>query len=400
MSTPGTPSFWAAVMLVARREIVERARERSFLISTAFTLLMLIGIVAIPPLLGFGDPPTYRVAFVDAAAQSYAPPAAGLADQLDVELEQSTPTLAQGQEQLAADELDALVTGEGIHVREELDPRLDAVLQGASRQVRGSAALEDAGLTADQVAAVQTVAPLPIERTEQVDPEADTRQGIAFVGTFVLYGQLLGYGFWVALGVVEEKSTRVVEVLLATVRPRALLAGKILGIGLLGLAQLLVLAVVGLTVAQLIGTVSLGAEAVLPVALVFGWFVLGFAFYASLFAAAAARVSRQEDLQSVTTPATLLVMVSFFAAFAANGNPDSVAARVLAVLPPFSALVNPVRTAAGNVALWEVGLALVLMVLAVVVLVTAAARLYEGAILRMGATVSMREAWRSRSNRP
>ncbi len=93
-------------------------------------------------------------------------------------------------------------------------------------------------------------------------------RNIAFVGTILLYGQILGYGFWVALGVVEEKSSRVVEVLLSTIPARALLAGKVIGIGLLGLLQLVLIAVIGLVAASLTGTIELDANAMYPVVLV------------------------------------------------------------------------------------------------------------------------------------
>jgi ABC-2 type transport system permease protein len=407
MTDPSAPSFRSAVALVARREIVERARERSFLVSTFFTLLLVVGVVVVPPLLGFGDPPSYRVTFAGPAAQRYAASAQALAEQLDVDLDVDLDTdpepVAAPPERLRdrvrGGELDAVVTAAAVVVREELDGPLGTVLQGAGRAVRAEDRLAAAGVDPRAVAAAQDVPPLAVEVTDPPDPDADAREGIAFVGTFVLYGQLLGYGFWVALGVVEEKASRVVEVLLATVRPRALLAGKVLGIGVLGLAQLLLVGAVGLGVAQAVGAVDVGAEALTPAAMVLGWFVLGFAFYACLFAAGAARVSRQEDLQSVTTPGTMLVLASFFAAFAAGSSPDSTLARVLSVAPPFSALVSPVRTASGGVPAWEVLLALVLMLVAVAGLVVVAARLYEGAILRMGATVSLREAWRRRGHR-
>jgi ABC-2 type transport system permease protein len=389
-----TPSFWSTVRLVARREVVERSREKSFLVSTGLTLLIVIGVVVVPPALGLGDPPTYRVAFA-AAAQDQAAAAQAAADQFDVDLEvvEAGPGVAR---RLADGELDASLEPERIVVDEELDPELERVLQSASRQVRADRALDDAGLDAAAVTRAQVVPALPVDALDPPDPDADARRAIVSVGTFVLYGQLIGYGFWVATGIVEEKSSRVVEVLLATVRPRALLAGKVLGIGLLALGQLLLVAALGVGAAAATGAIDIGASAVEPVLLLLGWFVLGFAFYACLFAAGAARVSRQEDLQSVTTPGTLLVLVSFFASFYVADDPGSTAARVLGVLPPFSALVAPVRLAGGSAAWWEAPLAVGLMLLAVAGLVVLAARVYEGSVLRMGGTVGLREALRGR----
>jgi ABC-2 type transport system permease protein len=124
------------------------------------------------------------------------------------------------------------------------------------------------------------------------------------------------------------------------------------------------------------------------------WFVLGYFFYSTLFAAAAARITRQEDLQNVTTPASTLVLVSFFAAIWAGNNPDAPLARALSVLPPFSALVNPVRMAVGDAPVWELALAAALMVAASAGLVLVGARLYEGAVLRTGGKVRLADAWR------
>ena len=390
-----TPSFWSSVRLVARREIVERSREKSFLVSTGLTLLIVLGVVVVPPLLGLGDPPTYRVAFA-AAAQDQAAAAREAAEQLDVDLEVVEEEEASARTRLADGELDAQVEPERIVVDEQLDGELEQVLQSASRQVRAEQALDEAGLDAAAVARAQAVPALPVDALDPPDADADARRAIVSVGTFVLYGQLIGYGFWVATGIVEEKSSRVVEVLLATVRPRALLAGKVLGIGLLALGQLLLVAVLGVGASAATGVIDIGLSAVEPVLLLLGWFVLGFAFYACLFAAGAARVSRQEDLQSVTTPGTLLVLVSFFASFYVSDSPDSTAGRVLGVLPPFSALVAPVRAAGGSAAWWEAPLAVALMLLAVAGLVVLAARVYEGSVLRMGGTVGLRDALRGR----
>jgi ABC-2 type transport system permease protein len=390
-----TPSFWSSVRLVARREVVERSREKSFLVSTGLTLLIVLGVVLVPPALGLGDPPTYRVAFAS-AAQEATDAARQAAEQLDVDLEVVEAEPGPARRSVADGELDAYVEPERIVVDEQLDPELEQVLQSASRQVRAASALEDAGLDAEAVARAQAVPPLAVDALDPPDPDADARRGIVSVGTFVLYGQLLGYGFWVATGIVEEKSSRVVEVLLATVRPRALLAGKVLGIGLLAIAQLLLVALLGVAASAVSGLVDIGSSAVGPVLMLLGWFVLGFAFYACLFAAGAARVSRQEDLQAVTTPGTLLVLASFFASFSVSDSPDSTAGRVLGLLPPFSALVAPVRAVGGSAAEWEAPVAVALMLLAVAGLIVLAARVYEGSVLRMGGTVGLREALRGR----
>ena len=155
---------------------------------------------------------------------------------------------------------------------------------------------------------------------------------VVFVGVLLLYGQLFAYGYWVAAGVVEEKSSRVVEVLLATVRPSHLLRGKILGIGLLGLGQLLLIGLVGLFASAAVGTLEFPSGAFATIGLVLGWFVLGFFFYASLFAVAGSIVTRQEDPDD-NDAAHDLILGSFFIGLSATSNPDSTLAIVASLLP-------------------------------------------------------------------
>jgi ABC-2 type transport system permease protein len=391
-------TFGAAVRLVARREFRERARDRSFLVSTGLTILIVAAVVVLPRLLGLGDT-TYRVGITGIDADRIAAAAKEQARLSDVRLEIVDANRPTGERAVRTGELAAFVDGGEVLVERELEPALSAVLDNARRGVEGDARLREAGVDPTVVRSALAVEPL---RLRTLDPEAaqsGTRRNIAFLGSLVLYGQLLGYGFWVALGVVEEKSSRVVELLLSAIPARALLAGKVLGIGALGLLQLLATAVVGVGVAVAVGTIELSSTVLEPVAVVLGWFVLGFLFYSCVMAAAAARVSRQEELQNATTPVSMLALVSFFATFYVANEPASVATHVLSVVPPFSALTMPVRTASGEAAAWEAPVAVALMLGIVALLVVVAGRVYEGAVLRMGSRVPLREAWRGGERR-
>jgi ABC-2 type transport system permease protein len=388
-------SFSEAVLLVARREFMQRARDRSFFVSTAITIGIIVLVIVFPKALNFGAD-EYTVAFLGphgAAVQAVAEEQAELAD---VDLVVVDVADADQAEQMILDgDLDAYLDDDAVVVERELSPSLRAVLENAHSSVAGTRALTDAGLDPEEVSAALDTAQLQTATLDPAAEERNTRGTIAFIGALVLYGQLLGYGFWVALGVVEEKSSRVVEVLLSAIPARTLLAGKVLGIGVLGLAQLFLIAAVAVAAAALVGSIAFEASMLQPILLVLGWFVLGYIAYACLSAAAAARVSRQEELQNATTPLTMLAMVSFFASFYVFFNPSGTGPLVVSVIPPVSALAMPIRMARGDATLWEAGLAVVLMLGLIVALIVVAGRVYEGAVLRMGAKVPLAEAWRS-----
>jgi ABC-2 type transport system permease protein len=227
------------------------------------------------------------------------------------------------------------------------------------------------------------------------DNEAELRGVIAFVGLILMYIAVLTYGSWMLSGVTEEKTNRVVEVLLSTLRPWQIFAGKLVGIGALGLGQLVILltvALIGLRVTDAFEVPSLPLDSV--VALV-GWFILGFVLYATLFGAAGALVSRMEDAQSAAAPLSILAVVGYFLSFQALNEPDGVVA-VMGTFIPFTApYVAPIRLALRTIAPWEMALAVVITVASIAVMVRLAGRVYAGGLLRFGSKVKWREAFRS-----
>jgi ABC-2 type transport system permease protein len=380
------------VPLVLNREITTRARERSFLISTVITLLIVAAVVIVPALFNSGDDKVSVGLVGDTATiQSTLEQAARLQD-TKVTVTQYADEAA-GRAAIDAGDADAVFLGtDRVLVDSELSGTTEQVVQTAYRQAAGAVRLTAAGLDATAVSRALNVPPLAVTALDPPDPDSDARRAAAFFGVLLLYFQLIGYGVWVALGVVEEKSSRVVELLLATLRPWQLLAGKVIGIGLLGLGQLVLTGVVGIAAALGTGAVDVPTGIAGVAGQVLVWFLLGFAFYACLYAALASLVSRQEEVQNVTAPLSVLLVGSFFLALGAQGSPDSGLARVTSIVPPFSTMVMPIRWANGNVPLWEVGVSMLLMVIAVVLLIRVAGRIYAGAVLRSGPRVRIREA--------
>jgi ABC-2 type transport system permease protein len=380
------------VALVAHREISTRVRERSFIVSTIITLLIIVAVVVLPALFDRDNDEVTIGLVGDTGTVEPALRQASGVQEVTLTVQRYADEPAARAAVTAGDVDAAFLTVDRVLVEEDLDGKTEQVVQAAYQQAAATERLNAAGIDPAAATRALTVPPLGVTSLDPPDPEADARRGAAYFGVLLLYFQLFGYGIWVALGVVEEKTSRVVELLLATLRPWQLLAGKVIGIGLLGLGQLVLTGVVGVTAAITTGFVDVPSGILGVAGQVLVWFLLGFAFYACLFAALASLVSRQEEVQNVTTPLSVLLMGSFFLAIATLGSPDSTLVRVTSIVPPFSTMMMPIRWAAGEAPLWELGLAIGLMLVVLVVLVRFAGWVYAGAVLRSGPRVKLSEA--------
>jgi ABC-2 type transport system permease protein len=184
-------------------------------------------------------------------------------------------------------------------------------------------------------------------------------------------------------------------VLLSTVRAGRLLAGKVIGLGVLGFAQIVLVGAIGIGAAAASGALEIDRDIVAATGLALAWFVLGYAFYAAAYACAGAIVPRQEELQSATTPLNMVILISYFVAFAVLQNPDGTLARIASFIPVTAPVTMPPRIVLGAASPLEIVGALVVTAGATALLVPLAARIYRGAVLRTGSTVKLRDAWRA-----
>ncbi|MFJ5989573.1 ABC transporter permease [Lentzea sp. NPDC092896] len=385
-----------AVSLVAKREFVTKVRTRSFLIGTAVIIAVLAGYVVLQSVL-FDDQQRSVVGLSGQATQ-LSDPLREKARAFGIDLETRDVTTAGNPEQEVRDGgLDALVTGAPpelkMIVKGSGDEILTTALNDVLRQQVLIAQLAESGTTPQEVA--QSLANVKVDVTalEPVDPQRGQRLAIGLIVAALLYYSLLVYGTMVAQGVVEEKSSRVVEILLATVRPWQLLLGKVIGLGAVGLLQLLVISTVGLGLSSAFDVVDVGALG--GAALLTGvlWYLLGFFLYATVFAAAASLVSRQEELQSVLTPISMTIIVAFVAGINLMiGSPSGPTVTVLSLLPPFAPILMPGRMALGVAPAWQVVLSVVLALLAIAAITWLGGKVYANAVLRTGARVKLREA--------
>jgi len=381
--------------LIARRDFWVRLRERSFLISTLLNLGV-ISVLILARSAGGDGRPTFDLGVAGAAPViAIANGAVALGDEGGITVHVVPVTAEDAEQALRAGSVDAVLSEGRIVGFHDVDGTLLALVQTSAH----AAAVEEVFARHDvpQAERDRAAKDAPLDqfaldpRTQQENADA----GVAFIGVLLLYGQLFGYGTWVATGVIEEKASRVVEMLLSAIRPKQLLAGKIVGIGALGLCQLAVIGGFAIALGAATGAIEDPATAIRPALLVFGWFVLGFAFYASLFAAAGARVSRMEELQNVIVPINLTILVSFIISIGALQSPNSTLSIVASILPVSAALAMPVRIALGAATPAQIVLSLVLLIGSTIVLVPVGARLYAGAVLQTGGRVKLREAWRA-----
>lgn len=387
--------------VVAARDFAVRLRDKGFAISTGITVTVLSIFILLRAYAS--GPDSFALAVV--GDRAVADRAAAIAERAGIDLT-VVPLRDEGAVAgaLRDGRVDAALIGghedvlEGVatlRVLRDVPSLLDQVVQAAAIATRIDDALEDADASPDTVEALQDQHPVDAAPILPPDPDRDTKAAVALAAVLVLYGQLFGYGVWVATGVIEEKSSRVVEVLLSTIRARHLMAGKIAGIGTLGLVQLILIAIFAVSLATVTGAIDIPADSLSAAALTVGWFVLGFSFYAALFAVAGALVSRMEELQNAIVPINLVVFASFFISIGAVDDPDSGIAKVASLLPISSALAMPVRMVLGSATAWEIVASLAIVIGSTALLIPLAGRVYAGAILRTGARVKVRDAWRA-----
>lgn len=352
--------------LVAEREITTRLRSKAFLISTGILLLVVLGGVVISGLIsqggGLGSPTQVATVAGGSSAQGDALEAAGF----DVT---EAGDRAEAEQLVRDGDVEAAVVPGG-------DTPLDLTV----------IALDSA--PSDLVQAL-SAAP-SVELLEPLGANPLLAYIIAFAFGMIFYTTALTFGTTIAQSVVEEKQTRIIEILLATVSARTMLAGKILGNSALALGT-----VVAILALASVGMLATGQDLLLgelgTSIIWFGiLFAFGFVLLAAMYAAAAALVSRQEDIGSVTSPVMMLVMIPFFAIIFFNDNPQALA--IMSYIPFSAPNAMPMRLYLGIAEWWEPILSLGILVATIAVVVWIGSRIYSNSILRTGVRVKLRDA--------
>jgi ABC-2 type transport system permease protein len=386
----GTGTAW---LVVARREVMVKLTDRTFLIGTLLTLALIVGLIGVQVALGTGTS-TYTVAATPAAssmADAVRDRAAEEDDGAVVEIA-PVPDDAAARAAVSSGSADAWLhpddDGWVLTTLSEPAGGLESLAEEVVRDVTVAANATSAGTSLEVLERGSTLSTALLEGDTQQALLA-TILGGAFAMLFYL--STLIFGITLANSVVEEKQSRVAEIIAARIPTRHLLAGKIAGNTLLALLQLglyLAVGLIGLSFTEFSGLIA-GVSGSVAWFLVF--FLAGFAALACLWAVAGSLASRTEDVQSTSTPLTLLVMAMVFGALYLDGTARTVGSFV----PPLSAVLMPIRIVEGDAPWWQALLALALLVIAAAAVLAVGERVYRRSLLQTGGRVSLRRAWRS-----
>ncbi|HEY0530441.1 MAG TPA: ABC transporter permease [Actinoplanes sp.] len=388
----------SAIRLIAGREIVTRLRSKVFRIATIVSVVILVAIALISKIAGNG--PDYQDVGVTPGAAPLSTVVTTTAQSIQVNIRIHAVDETAGRQQVRDGKLDALLTGSSapvqVVVKSNLDDGLQSVLQLVAQRATLDQQVTSLGGDPAKVAAAVGTAGVAVSALEPPKKANGQQLLIGILTSVLIYMALLLNGQAVAQGVVEEKTSRVVEILLATVRPWQLMIGKVIGLGTVGLIQVAIIAASGVVAGTATGTLHLHLSAAVgTIVWLVVWFLLGYTAYAFAFAAVASLVSRQEEVASAVTPVMMLLIVGYVIGISIlPSDPGSGLVAVLSLIPVFAPTLMPVRLALGVVPAWQAAVSVAGMVVIIPLLLWLAARIYRNAVLRSGARVKLRDAWR------
>lgn len=389
-------NWWAMTWLVARREINDRTRAKSFWIASIL-LLVTVAAGAIIPALLQGHHATARVGIVGGPAAALAATAreAGQISGTTVTVV-PLPDVATAKAELRSGKVAAVLVGDSEVLIKQTSFNTGAgTLYGALSQIGGLQKLYAQLPPAAAAGIAQHGIALPVHGLSP--PGRGLASRITGLSVAILiYIIILTYGIRITIGVCEEKASRVVEVLLTTLRPVQLLAGKVIGMGLLALAQIAAMVVLYLALGHAVGSNQIHGVTTGVVLSAGLWLVLGYAFYCTAYAAAGSLISRQSDAYNAALPLQIPLILAYVltntVVYASNVNAFY---HVLAFIPFTAPITMPVLVSVGDAPAWQVAVSAVISVAATAWMARLAATIYSRAILRTGTRLKVRQVLRA-----
>jgi ABC-2 type transport system permease protein len=415
-------SHLKSIRLIAGREIAERLKGRATWILTGITTVIAVVLIVGPALFSSPTKP-YVVGLVGPAAQAVAPALQATAKAAGVDMttmnvaddstarSELTPAQSSGRSSRPLGQLLSslqggkatldvalrLDTGSAtVEFYQTVSPTLAAMLRAVVEQVHQRDVLIQAGVPAPVVAAAQQPEPISTVTLQPAPSNMAGRSIAALAAGILLYASVGIFGSAVASGVAQEKTSRTAEVLLAAVTPSDLMTGKVIGIGLVGFAQMVATIGAALIANAVVQSSSVPSEVWVLLPAILLWFALGYTLYAFGYAAAGAIVARQEEVQSVSAPFSVFLIGGFLLTYALIASPDALWVKIVSYLPPLMPVLMPARLALGHVAIWEMPLAILIMLASIYGMARLAGRIYATSLVRGGPRLSWIAALRLR----
>ncbi|HEU0029571.1 MAG TPA: ABC transporter permease [Kofleriaceae bacterium] len=399
--------------VIARRELLERVRSKWFIVMTLIGPIGMVAMVIVPALIASSSTRGTKVEIVDRSGKLG--PALVLAltenEWKATVVDPTTPDAVELQ-RIKDNQIngyisvppDALAEGEIIYRGDNASSaavKID-LTKAVAKVVIAARALE-LKLTPQQIAGMGQKINFEAKHTTG-DTEASGTGAffIAYILAFILYMVITLYGVTVMRSVVQEKTSRVMEFLVAAVKPSSLMSGKILGVGAAGLIQIAVwLGMGAITLAYrntILGWFGVtGGDAALPplelaeITIVLVYFVLGFFFYSAMYAAVGAMVSSEQDTQQVQMPVTMLLVIGVLCLQVVSNAPRGSSATIMTNIPLWSPMLMPMRYVLGGATLGEVFISLAILIGSLLLVVRAAAKIYRVGVLMYGKRPGVRE---------
>lgn len=407
---------------IIRREYTENVRRKSFIISTLLVPILMLVFFVVPVLFALLEPDkSYRVVVLDQTGKLGDGVAAALSDTLTdggrKYLVTAAPSAGDAYapartarvQELRGGKLDIVIAlpasifadGKASYItREERNMNVLERFEDVITDVVIQNRLAAEGLEYERVKTLTAGIDLDMQQvTAQGGLEEKSflsDYGIVFVFTMILYSSLLSWGMTISKSIIEEKGSRVIEVLLSAVSTRDLMWGKLIGVGLAGLTQLGAWAVMGLAFAGYAASGMVGALAsfqIAPAVFVYliVFFVLGFMLFSSLFMTVGSVCSTDQDAQQLQGLITLPMIIPILCLMLLLQNPNSPLAVVLSMIPLFAPMIMLARIILLQPPLWQILLSMALILVSVFLSISFAARIFRVGILMYGKRPSLRE---------
>ncbi|WP_027409898.1 ABC transporter permease [Anoxybacteroides tepidamans] len=399
--------FW----IVLSHTYVTKLKAKPFIITTIITSLLMLAVTNLNDIIEFfSKDKTKIVGVIDQTGTLYKPFEAQLAQrgEKDIRLRPFQGSETDAKQRVQRGKLDALLVlayddqqlpKATYYANTIADSDIPKKMEQALQQVKTALATAKIGLKQEQIAQLYepvSFHKIPLEKNAKTEEELDQARGLVYALVFAMYMFVLMYGSMIASEVATEKSSRVMEILISSVPPVQQMFGKILGVALLSLTQFAILFTLGFASLErngkeLLKFLGLGNIPVSTLVYAIVFFLLGYFLYATLFAVLGSMVSRVEDVQTMITPVTMLVVAAFFIAVFGLNAPESSFITITSFIPFFAPMIMFLRVGMLNVPIWEVALSLALLIGTIGFFAFLGSKIYRGGVLMYGKSTSLKD---------